>query len=401
MGPSRVTFLHTADWQLGKPFAGVDDERKRALLVQERFAAVQRLGQLARECEAAFIVVAGDLFDSPHVSKSTVSAACAAIGSLGCPVLVIPGNHDHGGPGCIWDQEFFRREAAALSPNLVPLLRPAAHEIGQAVVLPCPLLRRAESVDTTAWLRDPAVAGGFPDRVRIVLAHGSVQGFGEGEAGSDEDPANQTGPNRIDLAPLPMDAVDYVALGDWHGWKRVGEKAWYAGTPEIDRFPKGEQNLPGFVLKVVAARGVPPEVTALKSGRLGWHRIEHDFASRPGVTELERTITRLLGGRADQDLLHLALRGSVGLEEATHLERFLESLRARLLRLKLEDATRVLPTPEEITGLRERHADPLIARVAHRLLDEAAGQHPESALAQVALRELYLAVRAEEGKPCA
>jgi hypothetical protein len=38
-----TTFIHTADWQLGKPFAGVTDPAKRALLQNERFQAIRRI----------------------------------------------------------------------------------------------------------------------------------------------------------------------------------------------------------------------------------------------------------------------------------------------------------------------------------------------------------------------
>lgn len=66
-----TTFNHTADWQLGKPFAGVEGERKRSLLQQERINATDRIGHAAREHRAEFFLVAGDLFDSPRVTTAT------------------------------------------------------------------------------------------------------------------------------------------------------------------------------------------------------------------------------------------------------------------------------------------------------------------------------------------
>ncbi|MDA0350354.1 MAG: metallophosphoesterase [Verrucomicrobia bacterium] len=88
-----ITFLHTADWQLGKPFASVEDDDKRALIRQARIKAIQKIGQIAQERNASFILVAGDLFDSPTTSKSTVSAACSNLGQLKIPVIVIPWSH--------------------------------------------------------------------------------------------------------------------------------------------------------------------------------------------------------------------------------------------------------------------------------------------------------------------
>ena len=44
-----VTFIHTADWQLGKPFASIADSAKRARVQQERFESIRRLGNVVRE----------------------------------------------------------------------------------------------------------------------------------------------------------------------------------------------------------------------------------------------------------------------------------------------------------------------------------------------------------------
>ena len=95
----NVTFLHTADWQIGKPFASIRESEKRHRTQHQRLQTVRTLADLAVATKAAFILVAGDLFESSQATKATVSAACTAIGSLKIPVLVIPGNHDHAGPG--------------------------------------------------------------------------------------------------------------------------------------------------------------------------------------------------------------------------------------------------------------------------------------------------------------
>ncbi len=62
MKAGRMKLLHTADWQLGKPFAGVVDLRKRSVIQQERINALHRIADAARNHLAEMIVVAGDLF---------------------------------------------------------------------------------------------------------------------------------------------------------------------------------------------------------------------------------------------------------------------------------------------------------------------------------------------------
>jgi len=166
---SRITCIHTADWQLGKPFAQVRNPDKRAAIRKARIEVIDRIGEIAAQKGAAFVLVAGDLFDSTTVDRPTVSAACAAIGRIPVPVLVIPGNHDHGGPGSIWEQPFFQHEREQLAPNLRVLLEFTPVVLEQAVILPCPLLHRAVIGDPGAWLYSSEVFEGLPaDLPRIV-----------------------------------------------------------------------------------------------------------------------------------------------------------------------------------------------------------------------------------------
>lgn len=379
-------FLHTADWQLGKPFAGIADAGKRALVQQERLNVIERIGQAAKSHEAEFILIAGDLFDSMSPTKDTVAAACSAIGQLDLPVFAIPGNHDHGGPGSLWEQRFFLAQREALAPNLQILLKTEPLELESAILFPCPLLRRAESIDPTAWVGSAAGSLADSTKSRIILAHGSTQAFG-GDA--DEDDLRHGSQNQIDLDRLGVETFDYIALGDWHGMKQVGARSWYSGTPELDRFPKGVSNSPGYVLAVTTRRGTVPEVTPVATGRLGWHQFTFDLAVDAALTQLCQQVETVIQGRARADLLRLELSGSLGIGAAAKLEDFLEALDARLLRIKLTNRTTVAPTSEEIEALTRRVSDPLIARVAGQLVLRASGADAGAVVARAALRELH------------
>jgi DNA repair exonuclease SbcCD nuclease subunit len=389
----NMRFVHTADWQIGKPFARILDPRKRALVQQARVDVIKQIGTAARDGGAAFVLVGGDLFDSSSADKATVSAACSAIGQIGVPVFAIPGNHDHGGPGSFWDQEFFRREQGALAPNMTVLLEATPFECESAVILPCPPLRRTAIGDPTAWLRSAHVYAGLPaGKPRVVLAHGSTQVF---SGGWDDEGEGDSVADLIDLGRIPEGEIDFVALGDWHGTKQVGPKAWYSGTPEPDRFPKGEDHDAGNILVVDAERGGVPSVGKVRTGKLVWAELSFDLADDLALSALESQLISLLGRRTGEDLLHLSLSGSLGIEASNRLGQMLESLEARLLRLKLADRTLVAPTDEEIQALTEGGGNPLIARVARELVDRAAGQGEVAAVARVALRELH-AVWAQE-----
>lgn len=374
-------FLHTADWQVGKPFHGIEDTDKRERLRRQRLQTIEDLQAIIAEHELAFVVVCGDLFDSPTPDASTVVALCAAVGSLSVPVYAIPGNHDHAGPGCIWQQPFFCREREERAPNFHVLLEPAPVTLqNTAVFLPCPLSRRQESEDPTAWLRSPP--NDLPeDLPRIVLAHGSTQGF----SSSDE----AKSPNQIDMDLLPADAYDYIALGDWHGYKEIWPKAWFSGTPEQDRFAKGEGNRPGHALLVeVPQRGGTVSVQPLPTGKIGWHA--PDPVHLTGDSDLEalrEQLNALLGNRTHKDVLRLKLTGALTFAGFSKLEKLREQWEARLLRLQSDFQIQLEPSGDELEALCHRE-DPLIARVARQLREEM----PENPEAGEALRELYLEI---------
>ena len=387
-----TTFLHTADWQLGKPFGRIDDFQKRSLVQEARFRAIKHLGVIAHKHNAQFIIVAGDLFDSPSPSQAVVAQTCATIGQLKLPTYVIPGNHDHAGPDSLWNTPFFKREHEKLAPNLHLLLTPEPLEIETAILFPCPLIRRHETSDLSLWLRnyDFSQLQSAQEKPRIVIAHGTIIDF-QANPAEEEDIFSSGSANYLDIKRLPDTDFDYIALGDWHGFKQITPKAWYAGTPEPDRFAKSDENQPGHCLIVQAQRSHSPIVQPIPSQQLEWHQLAFHFSADSDLLRFQETLNTLIANRAQEDLLRLELSGSLGIDASHQLDQLLESLTARLLRLKLRNTTRIAPTESELQTLTERSQDPLIALVAKRLLEKVYAQNDDSYVAELALRELYAA----------
>jgi hypothetical protein len=95
--------------------------------------------------------------------------------------------------------------------------------------------------------------------IRIGLAHGAVQSFGE------EGASEVIAPDRAEKSGL-----DYLALGDWHGQISINERTWYSGTPEPDRFKHSE---PGKALLVeIEGRGAIPVVQPFETGSFNWQK---------------------------------------------------------------------------------------------------------------------------------
>jgi hypothetical protein len=134
-----------------------------------------------------------------------------------------------------------------------------------------------------------------------------------------------------------------------------------------------------------------PEVKSVRTSRISWQAWSHVFASDADLTQLEAEVNALIGSRTGQDLLRLELSGSLGIEATIRLETMLETWRARLLRLKLSNATVIAPSEAEIQALTQRAADPLVSQVAAKLVHLASANTEEAVAAQIALRELHAA----------
>ncbi len=387
-----LRLIHTADWQIGKPYGTVADEQKRFRLQQERLAAIGRIGDVVRREQAELVLVAGDLFDSPTPATTAVLEVLELIGEMELPVLVIPGNHDHGAPGTIWHRDDFQRHRRQLAPNLQLLLELKPLLLEQAVVLPCPLLRNQDNRDPSLWLQDLDWGSLPTDLPRIVLAHGGVHGFGARDydrAGAAQGGAN----NLIDLMALPAGQIDYIALGDWHNLKQVSAQAWYPGTPEPDRFDQGDDNQRGQVLLVEIERGTTPVVSPLSTGRIRWHNLRFRFSGDGDLDRFERQLEELTGGRVARDLLRLEVGGSLSLAGHRRYQQLIDDLQNRLLRLRIKGECQQAPGAAELEELTGRSDDPLIAQVAlelqQRLNSQGDPDSDEAALLRTALCELH------------
>jgi len=313
-----LRFVHTADWQLGRPFTRFADELAGRLRAA-RLDAIDRLAATARAHGAGHVLVAGDVWDQETPSEATLRQPLDLMARAGDLVWwLLPGNHDPARADGLWQR------LARLGPpaNVRLCVEPAPVPLTEdAWLLPAPLSAKHEAGDpTAAWdgLATPAGA------VRIGLAHGAVADFADaGEAGA------VIAPDRATRAGLA-----YLALGDWHGRLEVDRRTWYAGTPEPDRF---RANDPGWCLVVtVEGPADPPRVEAVATARFRWR--EAELALVPGIDL--GAVDRLAcddAVPASRTLARVTLAGSLGLAERAALTARLEQLAHRLAHLEWRD----------------------------------------------------------------
>nr|MBF0681821.1 DNA repair exonuclease [Pseudomonas sp.] len=359
-----VQFLHTADWQIGRQYGRFNEDG--AFLAEARFDAVATIASVATQRGVDAVLVAGDVFDMQDVSDRTIRRLFQLLEGFAGPWVLIAGNHDAAlNPG-VWT----RAQALGCVPPNVHLPQSVQAlefpEIGLAV-LAAPLTQRHTYDDVTAAFDGMVTPPGL---VRVGLAHGSVSGL----LPDTIDSANPIAPDRAARA-----ALDYLALGDWHGCLRVNDRTWYAGTPEQDRFRGNE---PGFSLCVRITRpGDVPEVERIQTGRFRWHDW-HERIGLPGDIEALAERLQALGAG---DVLQLVLEGHASGAGHLALEQAIGRAEARVRALRWNAEELVLePDEDDLGGLGKKA---YLAEVAGAL--QALQQDPErGAVAREAMRLL-------------
>jgi DNA repair exonuclease SbcCD nuclease subunit len=282
---------------------------------QARIDAIRSLGRLAKAERCSFVVVAGDVFESNQIDRTTLRRSVEALREIEMPVYLLPGNHDPLDAATI-----FRPENFADAPNVHILTGACEAAAGVDLVgAPWPNKRpRRDLVAAVVRDLEPAT-----DRVRIVVGHGIVDALSPDR----EDPA------RIALEPLAeaIDAgrVQFVALGDRHSATQVHERVWYSGAPEPTDF---DEEASGTALVVELADGA---CTVERHDVGTWRFSQRDIALDTGadVDALRESLAAL--DAKERTILKLSLKGALSLHDKARLDETLERARETFAALEI------------------------------------------------------------------
>lgn len=362
-------FLHSSDLHLGKPF-GRFDEETRVRLREARHTRIDRLAQIARDEGATHVLLAGDTFDAETPPPRTVRQAMQAMASnhdIGW--VMMPGNHDSLAATDLWS-----RLSSECPDNLMLTLSPEIVMLQDEVaLLPAPPTVRDPGRDLTGWMEGAATS----DCLRIGLAHGGVQSFGDDASALDVIP-----PDRDRTAGL-----DYLALGDWHGAMRISDRCWYSGTPEGDNFK--DQARPQCLVVSLPGRSSTPSVKRVETGAFLWHSARVDL--RP-EDDIEVQIGDSLPSRGRRDaLVKIEIAGRLGLSERDRAEAFLAACQDDFAHFEADlDAVEIA---SEFVDLDAIDTSGALRAAANRLLEKASDPRPEEAeraqVSKLALARLY------------
>jgi DNA repair exonuclease SbcCD nuclease subunit len=308
-----MKFLHSADWQIGMKARHAG--RAADVVREARLESARRVIEVARERGAAFVVLAGDTFEDNAVDRVLVQRVVDELSRSPVPVYVLPGNHDPLVPGSVFDHPAWATaRGVTVLRDAAPLALP-----GGATLLPCPLREKTGAKDPTEAIPPPDAAAPGDGGVRIGVAHGTLQGVGV-------DSENEF--------PIPLDAalrrgVDYLALGHWHSTftPSGGARVAYSGSHETTKF--GERDSGNALLVEIDARGAPPRVERVRTGKLAWVEKRKELLGAADVAALLAEVEAIAS--PERTLVHVVLRGALGADAVAESLRLDEILAARFL----------------------------------------------------------------------
>lgn len=340
--------------------------------------AIDALASAAREHGAQHVLVAGDLFDTETPSERVWRQALAAMaGAEGLQWWIIPGNHDSLVAEALWKQ--FREEAAD-GVHLVDAAEPVVIAPRVSLV-PSPVSSRFPGRDLTEWMPECTTPEGH---LRIGLAHGGVVNFGS------EDDGKET----IAIDRARSAGLDYLALGDWHGFVKVSERTFYSGSPERDRF-KHEGR--GVCLAVtIPGPRAEPLVSEVETGRLNWSEVSlHLTPEQDAAKALTSALPQEGVGRRDV-LLRVRATGWVGLPQRIALESTIEHVSPEFGHLEFTDAELATEcAAEDLDEIATSGALRMAAEALYEYTRRDGASIPERRVAGAALRRLYSFVRGQ------
>lgn len=202
-----MRFVHAADIHLDSPLAGMaqrDPELARLTATCTR-DAFSNLVDAAIAHDAAFLLIAGDLYDAEHKNYETGLFFAREMQRLGRPCIVIHGNHDSA-------SQITRTLHPPPNVTILPSRKP-----GQVLLQEHGVAIHGQSFHGRAETEDLAAA--YPARVEgafnIGLLHSSV-----------ENPGDHARYAPCRLETLLAKQYDYWALGHVHTRATLHESPW-------------------------------------------------------------------------------------------------------------------------------------------------------------------------------
>jgi exonuclease SbcD len=294
-GP-KFRFIHAADLHLDTPFAALGRVAPEIAgrLRDASLEAFDALVRMAIEREAAFVIFAGDIYDSAErgvLAQLRFLRGVERLDEQGITVFVAHGNHD---PMDGWSavrrmpKNLIVFGSGAVEEHTIGLPdEPWAHLYG--ISYP----RRDVTENLALLFKRREVSG-----LHIGVLHANV-------GNQPEHPAYSP----CSVADLTAAGMDYWALGHIHQYQRLAEgQPWIVYPGSLQAVKSSEIGLRGAVVVEVSGDAVQ-SVEFVALDRVRFARVEVDIAGEPDLRSLQKTILARAVSDTTDLLLTVTLTG--------------------------------------------------------------------------------------------
>ena len=312
-----MKLIHCADLHLDSPMESNLPTEKAKERKNEILATFAKLVRIAAENGASAILLAGDLFDSNHITKKTEKYVIDLIASHpDLAFFYLAGNHDRGNALRLSDER--PQNLYTFDENWT------SYDFGDVVI-------------TGSERPDPDSLVLSESALNIVLMHGQQR---TGTArGAEEDV--------IRFAPLKNKGIDYLALGHIHEYRplKLDERgvACYSGCLEGRGFDECGQK--GYILLEIDGRRIKHHFVPIARRTL--HTVECDLSGFSSQLDLEERVLAAVHDIPAVDLVKVALVGECHAEAQKDIEHLTSVLSERFYFAKIYDKSRIVIRPED------------------------------------------------------
>ncbi len=283
-----VRILHVADTHIGySAYRRIDDVTGLNQREVDTYNAFQQVIEFALTKKPDLILHAGDLFDSVRPTNRAISFVLAQLLRLdaaGIPFVVIAGNHET--PRLKETGSVFSLFEHIPAVHAVYKDRYEAVELDGVTVHAIPHCDDIEAEKQK--LRAHAARAG----INVALLHASVYGAGKQTFLMDEF-------NEQLIAIHDLTGFEYVALGHYHGYTRIRDDVYYAGSTE--RFSFNEVNEKKGFLEVTVTDNGERSVRFHELRTRAMVDLEPVLCTELTAQEIERTIIERIKDSAPKD----------------------------------------------------------------------------------------------------
>ncbi len=334
------TFIHTADWHIGNSFSRFGREMRQKLN-HAIFRAVELTFLYARNKNIPLLLCAGDAVDNGQTcAKEDLLEMFRIIRKYpDLRVVMIAGNHDPLEAGNVYGR--VEKENYPANFHLVREDEVITYPEWNLEIYAASAREKNGKYNPLEWVKPGTPGSG---KLRVGLCHGSI---------ANEAFAGNSFPIPVGFAE--QRGLDYLALGDWHTYKKIDDRTYYPGVPEPLQW--GDEGNPLEV--TLRGPGVKPEVALIPTvSQYRWRQEQIEI----GAETYEEFKNRLQDVK-EKEVCRFEITGYLPIQKYKAYKELL--VIHRRPNCQVEDRVAISPTDREL----QETGEGFMAAVVQRLLE--------------------------------